>query len=60
MGHSLGLTVVAEGVEDIGQLAFLRRHGCDQIQGYWLAQPLPAEQCLALLRPRVQATAPAV
>ncbi|WP_052101426.1 EAL domain-containing protein [Novilysobacter arseniciresistens] len=60
MGHSLGLTVVAEGVEDTGQLGFLRRHGCDEIQGYWLARPLPPEQCLELLRQRLRSTAPAV
>ena len=39
MAHSLGLTVVAEGVETEAQMQFLRDHGCDEIQGYWLAQP---------------------
>jgi diguanylate cyclase (GGDEF)-like protein/PAS domain S-box-containing protein len=46
MAHSLGLKVVAEGVETREQLAFLARHGCDLIQGYLLARPLPAEQCV--------------
>ena len=58
MGHSLGLNVVAEGVEDADQVAFLRRHGCDEIQGYWLARPLPAARCLEYLLQREPASAP--
>jgi diguanylate cyclase (GGDEF)-like protein/PAS domain S-box-containing protein len=50
MGHSLGLHVVAEGVETEGQLGFLRRHGCDEIQGYWLARPLEPLTCERFLR----------
>ena len=50
MGHSLGLDVVAEGVETEQQLQFLRRRGCDQIQGYWLSRPLVADDCLAFIR----------
>jgi diguanylate cyclase (GGDEF)-like protein/PAS domain S-box-containing protein len=49
MAHSLELKVVAEGVEHAEQLRFLRAHGCDEIQGYLISQPLPAEACLALL-----------
>ncbi|MBS0211930.1 MAG: EAL domain-containing protein [Proteobacteria bacterium] len=45
MAHSLGLTVIAEGVESQGQLDFLREHGCDEIQGYWLSQPLAEPHC---------------
>ena len=41
MGHSLNLAVIAEGVETGSQLAFLRRHQCDQIQGYYFSPPLP-------------------
>lgn len=60
MGHSLGLHVVAEGVETADQLAFLRRIGCDEIQGYWLARPLEAADCQAFLRGwRADAPAPA-
>ena len=50
MAHSLGLTVVAEGVETEAQMNFLRDHGCDEIQGYWLARPLEAQHCLAFIR----------
>jgi diguanylate cyclase (GGDEF)-like protein/PAS domain S-box-containing protein len=41
MAHSLRLKVVAEGVETSDQLAFLRVHGCDEAQGYYLSKPLP-------------------
>lgn len=49
MAHSLGMTVVAEGVETRKQLDFLRLHNCDQIQGYYFAKPLPAEDFAKLL-----------
>jgi predicted signal transduction protein with EAL and GGDEF domain len=41
LAHSLGLAVVAEGVEDAATEALLRTMGCDQVQGYWLSRPLP-------------------
>jgi len=44
MAHSLGLTVVAEGVETQGQLDYLRAHGCDECQGYFFSKPLPAAE----------------
>jgi diguanylate cyclase (GGDEF)-like protein len=43
LGHNLGLTVVAEGVETDHELAELRRYGCDSIQGYLCARPMTAE-----------------
>lgn len=43
MAHQLGLSVVAEGIETPGQLAFLREHGCELGQGYLLGRPGPAE-----------------
>jgi EAL domain-containing protein (putative c-di-GMP-specific phosphodiesterase class I) len=44
LGHELGLSVVAEGVEEEEQLARLREWGCDSAQGFLLAHPMPAEQ----------------
>ncbi len=44
MAHSLRLKVVAEGVETREQLDFLRAHGCDEVQGYFLSRPLPADE----------------
>jgi diguanylate cyclase (GGDEF)-like protein/PAS domain S-box-containing protein len=52
MAHSLGLKVIAEGVENPAQLAFLAQHGCDQVQGYYLARPVAAEACAGLLQAR--------
>lgn len=49
MAHSLGITVVAEGVEKEGQYAVLRERGCDLAQGYWLGHPVGAEEFLTLL-----------
>jgi diguanylate cyclase (GGDEF)-like protein/PAS domain S-box-containing protein len=51
MAHSLGLEVLAEGVETAQQLDMLRALGCETVQGYWLGRPVPADQVhpLALL-----------
>ncbi|HET7359409.1 MAG TPA: EAL domain-containing protein [Rhodanobacteraceae bacterium] len=46
MAHSLGLHVVAEGVETAGELDYLRMRGCDAMQGNWLSVPLPTDACL--------------
>jgi len=43
LAHSLGLDVVAEGVETEGQHAFLLRNGCRRFQGYLFSRPKPAE-----------------
>ncbi|HRO62733.1 EAL domain-containing protein [Thermomonas sp.] len=50
MARTLGLLVVAEGVETPEQLAFLEQHHCDLAQGYWISRPLPAEACLRYLQ----------
>ncbi|WP_291995497.1 EAL domain-containing protein [Candidatus Accumulibacter sp. ACC003] len=50
LAHSLRRHVVAEGVETEAQLNYLRRHRCDEMQGYYFSRPLPAEEFAALLR----------
>lgn len=42
LAHNLRLHVIAEGVETVDQLAFLRDHGCDEIQGYYFSRPVTA------------------
>ena len=49
MAHGLNLRVVAEGVETQAQMDFLQAHHCDEIQGYLLAKPMPAEALTAFL-----------
>ncbi|MES2151197.1 MAG: EAL domain-containing protein [Pseudomonadota bacterium] len=49
LAHNLKLAVIAEGVETAEQLAYLRRHGCDQMQGYYFSRPLPAAEFARLL-----------
>jgi EAL domain-containing protein (putative c-di-GMP-specific phosphodiesterase class I) len=42
LGHALGLTVVAEGIESRAELDLLAGLGCDEIQGYYFSRPMPA------------------
>jgi EAL domain-containing protein (putative c-di-GMP-specific phosphodiesterase class I) len=49
MARSLGLKVVAEGVETEAQLAFLRGQGCDEAQGYYFSRPVAAEKLIEML-----------
>jgi EAL domain-containing protein (putative c-di-GMP-specific phosphodiesterase class I) len=44
LAHGLRMKVVAEGIETIAQLDYLRSHGCDEAQGYWLCKPVPADE----------------
>lgn len=49
MGHGLGLSVVAEGVEAERQLAFLKQRGCEGYQGYLFSRPLAADDLYSLI-----------
>lgn len=57
LAHELGLSVVAEGVEDEECLDFLRTVGCDYAQGYLIGKPMPAEALFALAREARRAAA---
>ena len=50
MGHTVGLTVLAEGVETPAELSFLVSEGCDEVQGYLISRPLPVANLEDLLR----------
>ncbi|MBN2441635.1 MAG: EAL domain-containing protein [Spirochaetales bacterium] len=50
MGHSLGLIVIAEGVERNEQLDILRELGCDEVQGFLLSKPLPENEFMQYLK----------
>jgi EAL domain-containing protein (putative c-di-GMP-specific phosphodiesterase class I) len=59
LGHSLELDVVAEGVESREQMQLLRFEGCHEMQGYYFAKPMPANEFVAFVRgePRLALTA---
>ncbi|MDH5612471.1 MAG: EAL domain-containing protein [Gammaproteobacteria bacterium] len=44
LGHCMNLKVLAEGVEDIEQLNYLKQNGCDEVQGYFYSKPIPADE----------------
>jgi diguanylate cyclase (GGDEF)-like protein/PAS domain S-box-containing protein len=50
LAHNLKLAVIAEGVETAEQLDYLRRHGCDEMQGYYFSPPVPGPEFEQLLR----------
>ncbi|MDQ9169146.1 EAL domain-containing protein [Oxalobacteraceae bacterium R-40] len=54
LGHSLGMTVIAEGVSSPEQVEFLRARSCDAIQGYYYSKPLPLAELQAFLMPDCQ------
>jgi len=49
VAHSLGLRVIAQGVESEAQVVLLRSLGCDEVQGFLWSPPVPAAQCERLL-----------
>src|SRR5208282_1589385 len=49
LGQKLNLRVIAEGVETDEQVAFLRNHDCDEMQGYHFSKPIPAEAIAGML-----------
>jgi EAL domain-containing protein (putative c-di-GMP-specific phosphodiesterase class I) len=57
MAHSLKLRVVAEGVETLQELQFLQSRECDEVQGYYFSQPLPAAKFASLLATGIAAPA---
>ena len=59
MAHALGMSVVAEGVETREQLDILRGLQCNEVQGYFISRPVPAEHMLALMRKRFLIPLPA-
>lgn len=50
MAHGLGMQVIAEGVETLEQLEFVRTHRCDAIQGYYVSEPVTTETMSEMLR----------
>ena len=46
LGHTMGMTIVAEGVEDLETMDLLRSLGCDYAQGYYMAKPMPCEEII--------------
>ena len=54
MSHKLGKIVLAEGVETAEQMQYLRRSGCDEMQGYYFARPMPVDEVTQLLRQDVR------
>jgi EAL domain-containing protein (putative c-di-GMP-specific phosphodiesterase class I) len=50
MAHGLNLKVVAEGVETNGQLSFLLNRNCDEAQGFFFAEAVPADEVVQIAR----------
>jgi diguanylate cyclase (GGDEF)-like protein len=60
MGHALGLRVIAEGVETEAHLTLLQKQGCDEIQGYLVGRPVPADRFVEHLARKRPASTPGV
>ena len=50
IGHSMGLRVAAEGIENKQQFEYMKQHGCDLVQGYYFSVPLPENDMLKMLK----------
>lgn len=59
LGHNLGLSVIAEGVENTAALALLRGYGCDMVQGYLYSPPLEEAPLVAWCMRQLGMTTPA-
>jgi diguanylate cyclase len=57
MARSLKLRVIAEGIETQAELDFLRAHQCDEAQGYYFSEPIPADKFMEVLRHGLARTA---
>jgi EAL domain-containing protein (putative c-di-GMP-specific phosphodiesterase class I) len=55
MGKNLKQRVIAEGVETVGQVAFLKTHGCDEGQGHYFSRPMVAQQFAKILETGISA-----
>ncbi|WP_448569023.1 putative bifunctional diguanylate cyclase/phosphodiesterase [Thalassotalea ganghwensis] len=53
LGKNLGLTLIAEGVEEQVHVDFLKKHCCDEIQGYWFSKPLREKELMKFLQERI-------
>ncbi len=56
LAHNMNLKVIAEGVENQAAFEFLRKQRCDQLQGYFISKPLPAEEFEKLLREQLHSS----
>ena len=54
LAHALGMSAVAEGVEEVAQAEILRMLGCDAVQGFWYGRPMPAEKIDLLLEQEIE------
>ncbi len=54
LGHNIGITIVAEGVEDIRQIEILRELSCDFVQGYYISKPVPYDEIILFIENNIK------